>query len=536
MIVSEASMRLAVANIARHGDTDVLPFSVESYWFLDRPDAVVDILTQIDKDFDNWVAAYPVECVRTMSSVGYSGFRAVTQIDAIWNAYFLALLIELGPDIEGARIPSSKNTVFAYRFAPDTQKATLFDETCGWKSFQSHALEEARRSSHVLFTDISDFYSRVYHHRLENALLAAARNNAAVSRVKALLIRLSGHSSYGLPVGGNAARILAELLLTRTDKLLLGRDILFARFVDDYYMFFDSMEEARRGLVYLSEILLRNEGLTLSRMKTRTMTRAEFVRQSVVAQAENADSKDEADTRQLLKLRLTYDRYSPNAEENYATLSGELERFDILAMLTREFDKSRADESVVRQLVKSVRFLGKLQQAQAIRSIVQNLDKMYPAFPTVAILLRRMMEDLDAESKDDVLGVVRSMVAAGSHIFLVPANLAYAVRLLANDSSEEAEILLLRIFESGDCDMAIRRDIILAMVRRKAHYWLSDLLKRYSVLTPWEKRALLLASYTLGDEGSHWRKSIRDQLSAVDASYRDWVADKFNGRQWDVPL
>lgn len=196
MIVSEQSLRLAIANIARHGDTDVLPFSLESYWFLDKPDEVLQILKKLDADFDTWMSDYPVEFVKTMSSVGYAGFRAVTQIDAIWNAYLLGLIVELGEDVEKARIPKDRNRVFAYRYAPEIQKSSLFDEAFGWSQFQEQALLKAREISHVLFTDISDFYPRVYHHRLENALVGATRNSAAVNRIKAILIRLSGHSSY----------------------------------------------------------------------------------------------------------------------------------------------------------------------------------------------------------------------------------------------------------------------------------------------------------------------------------------------------
>ena len=79
----------------------------------------------------------------------------------------------------------------------------------------------AHNYPHVLSTDISDFYPRVYHHRVENALSHATKNRAAVSRCKKLLSLLAvGGVSYGLPIGGNAARLLAELVLNRTDRLL----------------------------------------------------------------------------------------------------------------------------------------------------------------------------------------------------------------------------------------------------------------------------------------------------------------------------
>ena len=38
----------------------------------------------------------------------------------------------------------------------------------------------------------------------------------------------SGGASYGLPVGGHAARILADFLLNRVDWLLLSKQVAFA--------------------------------------------------------------------------------------------------------------------------------------------------------------------------------------------------------------------------------------------------------------------------------------------------------------------
>jgi hypothetical protein len=79
----------------------------------------------------------------------------------------------------------------------------------------------------------------------------------------------------------------------------------------------------------------------------------------------------------------------------------------------------------------------------------------------------------------------------------------------------------------------------LARCRRDIDRWLqsaADVLRRYTILSPWEKRALLVASYTLGDEGSHWRSWVRPQLSTIDAAFMRWVGTKYNGRVWDVPL
>lgn len=536
MTVSEASMRLAVRNVAHLGDTDVLPYPLENSWFYDDEDSVVSLLQQVDADFDNWVRKFPPLAAKILTSVGYTGFRAVSQIDPLWNAYLLALAIEIAPESELARIEVSRGRVFAYRFAPDSKSNQLFDPAIGWRQFQEAAVTAAGTSKFVLQTDISDFYARVYHHRLDNALRAATANQDAAKRIAALLFTLSNRTSYGLPVGGNASRIFAETLLDRTDRLLVVKGLRFVRFVDDYYFFSDTLDDCRRALIYLSEVLLQEEGLTLSRMKTRVMTQAEFMRHSPAAVDHVADSASEAEVRQILKLKLTHDRYAPNAQLTHEALAAEIQRFDIFALLLREFDKSRIDEVLVRQLLKATRYLPLEQQSKIIESIAVNVEKLHPVFPTVAIVLKRIIPLLDRGDADVLFAKLRTLVSDQSHLVLVPANRAYLIRLLALDPSYDADGPLTQLYDTAT-DMVSKRDVILAMSRRGRQYWLSNMLNRYGTLTQWEKRAMIVASYVLRDQGRHWRDAKSTMFSPVDDAFRSWVSGKFNGRpRWDLPL
>jgi hypothetical protein len=289
-------------------------------------------------------------------------------------------------------------------------------------------------------------------------------------------------------------------------------------------------------LVQLSEILLANEGLTLARAKTRIMSKSEFVRSSPLAEPTVADSADEAMVRQFLGIRLAYDPYSPTADDQYELLRGELQRFDITGMLARELHKSRVDEGVARQLVKSMRFLQPELRDAAVSSIVRNLRILYPIFPSVAILLHQLLAELFEETRREVFETIRALIIERSHILLVPANLSFAIHILAFDRAEENDALLIDVYHHPKTDMMVKRDVLLAMTRRRVDYWLSEQLKRFAVLTPWEKRALIVASYILGDEGRHWRERIRTELQETDRQFMRWVGEKNNGRVWEVPL
>jgi hypothetical protein len=115
-------------------------------------------------------------------------------------------------------------------------------------------------------------------------------------------------------------------------------------------------------------------------------------------------------------------------------------------------------------------------------------------------------------------------------------NLAFAVRVLSKDHSPENEALLQRIYEQRTSTM-VRRDIILTMARWGVWFWLSDLRNRYRELSDTEKRAFIIASYTLRDEGRHWRRHIRRELSEFELLVKAWTSDKVrNNPDWVVPV
>ena len=78
------------------------------------------------------------------------------------------------------------------------------------------------------------------------------------------------------------------------------------------------------------------------------------------------EDEDHTQTQEFFKLRLKYDPYSPTADEDYNHLRDELEKFDIVGMLAREFRKSRIDEALTKQLVKSLRYLDERTQQVAL--------------------------------------------------------------------------------------------------------------------------------------------------------------------------
>lgn len=531
-LIAPETLKLAILNVARHGDTDVFPFPAENHLFHDLPDELSAVLAGVDADFLGNISKAPVLRSKDLAVVGYSGFRWGTQIDPVWNAYLLALVIAIGNEIEARRV--SPDIVFSYRFKPDPTDGSVFRKDYGWRDFQRSAVETAKLFPYVLRCDISDFYPRIYHHRLENALKGATTNSEIVNRVMTILSAISEGASYGLPVGGPAARLLSELLLNRVDRLLASEGIKYRRFVDDYVVFAASQESAHTSLIMLSTFLA-DEGLSLQKSKTRLMTSAEFVGTSDFGHDD--DVADEEEERTFRRLRVHYDPYSPTAPADYEALLEELKKFDIVGMLGRQLAKSRIDEGLTRRLVAALRHLSPPIQNDAVASILKSLDLLYPIFPAVMLLLRALLPVLDAKVRSNVFVALRSLVNANSYITQVPANLAYALRVLAEDDSDETDGLMAQVYKRS-ASMMVKRDVILLMAYRGADYWVSHCRRTFPTVTAWERRAILMASYTLGDEGSHWRDSVKKDLSDYDKLLAKWIGERKTkgGVGWRLPI
>ena len=77
------------------------------------------------------------------------------------------------------------------------------------------------------------------------------------------LKNFSSTNSFGLPVGGPAARILSELTLNQIDQILKLEGVPFCRYSDDFHIFADSIESAYTELLLITETLQRTQGLQL---------------------------------------------------------------------------------------------------------------------------------------------------------------------------------------------------------------------------------------------------------------------------------
>ncbi len=520
----EASLR----NIATHGDTDIFPFPFETHVFYDCLDLCKSLLSEIHKDFDKFISLHPPSTIVTLTQVGYTGFRWVTQIEPFWNAYYLSLVISIADQIEKKRILESDKTVFSYRFAWNEDKAKLFNEST-WRDYRKYSVELSRKFKFVILTDIADFYTRIYHHRIENELHRLPSPSEAPRRLMQLLSNFSNNVSYGLPIGGPASRILSELALNSVDEHLFRRRIKFCRYADDYCIFCDSKPDAYNILVLLSEKLF-NEGLVLQKTKTRILSVKEFHKTTgfLDPKSERNGLEKPSEEQKLLNISIRFDPYSATAIEDYERLKLAINKVDIVGILGREVGKTVIDSTVTKQAINAIKALDSFAQDGAIRIILDpvNINVLSPVFITVMRAIKGIYNDLEDNSKDFVDSALVELYESNTHLLSVELNLSYYIQALSMRHTGIKEEILVGIFDQKTSPL-IRRLIILVMANWKCFYWLSDIKQIYSGLTDWEKRAFILASYILGDEGSHWRQHTKRTWTPMDTLISHWFSDRF---------
>ena len=519
----DSSFALAIKNFVKYGDTDIFPFPYETRMFNDIFEDVLATLASTNKDFNNKLNECPPVNISTCSMVGYTGYRWATQIDPFWNVYFLGLVLHMGDKIENSRV--SSDVVYSYRFKPDFTTGALFDNNVNWRKFQLDRLDLALNDENIKFIvtcDIADFYTRIYHHRLENALDRLDQHKQTSSKIKKLIQTFSGTNSYGLPVGGPASRILAELALDSLDHILIINNIKFKRYVDDFIIFCETKEQAHSTLTFINRTLMENEGLTLQKHKTNILTRDEFVSLSQ-SKLNGLDEDEQSSVKaKFMSLPIRFDPYSPNAIEQYEEIKDSLQDFDLLGMLGDELQKSKINQPFSRQLIKAFTVTDDKVLSSAFKIIFNSITDLYPIFNSIIQVATTNWHRFDDDTKQFIYSATIKLWRTDSFILKTELNLAYVVKLLAKQYDTSNLTLLIDIYKKNTSSILITQLITQTMAKWNTYYWLSDLKRLFPTMTPWQRRLFIVSSYLLGDEGNHWQQHNNAKFTFIDKLYKQW--------------
>ncbi|MER9160061.1 RNA-directed DNA polymerase [Mesorhizobium sp. M0715] len=160
---------------------------------------------------------------------------------------------------------------FSHQLADEDSPAMFLSTRKCWNDLQSSLSVSVKDKSvqYVLKLDIANYFSSINLHTLINVLNDSGFEKSYSSRLEAILTSFTGErSSRGILQGIFPSDLLGNFYMAPIDRILKDMKLHSARYVDDLYIFVDSVEHADRILRDLIPAL-RSYDLSLNESKCK---------------------------------------------------------------------------------------------------------------------------------------------------------------------------------------------------------------------------------------------------------------------------
>lgn len=516
LTLREQSYNWAINHALNIGDTDVFPAPFEYQALRHDWDAVKTQLLGVN------VLDWNTRPARALlSPKAKYGFRTITQLDPLDFLVYSGLIYEIAVELENRRVPTQDEIVFSYRVNTNAE-GQLFDPNIGYRQYLDKCrkkIAEAPGDSFVAVTDISDFYSRIYHHRLENALRAATTHSNHTSAIMRLLSGWNGTETFGIPVGCAPSRILAEITLSDVDEAMLANGIDFVRFNDDYRIFASSQVEAYQHIAFLAETLFRNHGLSLQQQKTEVLPVNDFRNKYLATPLDREmDSLHEKFHELIEELgmeswyeEIDYDDLNEEQQELIDTLNlGELFR-----------EEAESDEPDIPVVKFCLRRLGQLGDESVVEDIFDNLESLIPAFVDI-VQYFKSLRYLNEESRSQLGGRLLALLQ-NSMVSELAYHRMWIIHVFTESREWDNEGKFVGLYNL-ESDQACRRKLILAMGRSEQRHWFQSQWRTLFEHPHWQRRAVLVAASCMpADARKHWYRSVEPHLDLLERAIIRWA-------------
>lgn len=494
-----AAVDAAIANVTAFGDTDLFPDSPEQLILSHRTAAIHRAVLDLHRQFGAARASRPrTEPLHALFPAGALGYRLGTQIETVWNLYFLALVILAAPRIEAARAPRDRQIIHSYRYRTGLGGGRIFDPEIGWRSFTQRTIELCHSHASVVVCDLADFYHRIDAKSAASALKRCGVETPLVARIVSILRGL-GSDALGLPIGGPASRLIAEAVLAEVDELMLGKGIVFCRFVDDYRLFAQGPTQAREALALLTASLFTRR-LSVQKTKTRLLGGSELRAELALGagaglgQTKVATSPGAQDLRELIAQPAHVDPYSGLRAQRDERLETFARQPGALALLKREFSKPQTNAAIARNLLSAIAYLTPIEAAETLQWLLEprRRQSVQAVLGKLLLVLAEQAARLDPAARLELRARLLDLLAAQQIDRQLPTILALVVRCLQAfpaDHSPLAQPTLQCCF-AATTDPLLRREIILLWGAWDCREALDALCRGPRLTSAWTRRAL----------------------------------------------
>ena len=489
--MDEAHFKRAIFHLADLGDSDILPPLFEFQFFKEAAEPVIKKLVSFPAGSYNPVGVFEVLSPKTQTS-----FRIAHQLHSTDALLFTAAAIEIAGALDKARLTPEEGA-FSYRYDDDVNSSSLFTDTCTYHDWLI-ALGELCKSAEafsndqlILETDISDFYGRIYFHRIEHVLDDIEAANAPRKIIENVIKNSRARQSFGLPVGGAASRIIAEGVLIDVDTMLRREGFKFTRFVDDFRILVDSPAKAHTALCRLAEHLMLTEGLSLNAAKTRIVPAS-------IAKDEIDNSFSEVFTNEERNGLDRYLRAIYDAEDVAETIADEIDVKTLLEKLEKILKLDKIEYTSVKLILRALR-VNTIDDIDGF--ITTFVELLYFAPRDFCILLGAQAQknpDIAFLIADKILSIVQNSPFKDMALVRIWVNHLFVAGALPITDARLTQL------EFGDTQIERRQNILLRG-RVKDRAFFREAKTRFGDLSEWEKPAVMLgASCLAASEYDTW--------------------------------
>lgn len=525
--LDSSALDFALEHLESQGDSDILPpafeiAAIRHSWDRLRPQLA-------DTDLDTWQTGARRRCLAPKQRLG---LRVATQLDPLDALLTTALVVQVGERLEAVRLARDAEIVHSHRYEAGLAHSRLFSPDFTFRSFRDRSLGLVQEGSgFVLLTDISDFYPRLYLHRVDNALRSALQPDDGAARVLIKFLTQWNQSiSYGLPVGAGAFRLVAEVTINDVDHALAAEGYTFCRYSDDFRVFVASEREARQALAFLAKILSDNHGLTLQEAKTEIVSAEDFTKRFSWREQDNATASMQEHLATLL-AEVGIDTYDlPNFDDLPEELAAEIEKANVWQLLRDQLDSERPDVATIRFALQQIEWWGLRDEEGTILDSIAKLSSLFSDAVRAATASAELTaEDMQTVAKQ-LLELVDDPVFGHLEYFRVWILSVFAQSPDWNHSPK------LQAVHRNYSDSFTHSAATLALGVAGVDYWFRSRREELFLMDPWERRAFLAGAACLhSDERKHWYTSIRPRLTDLERAVVDWAKTEPQGTRRAAP-
>ncbi len=499
-LINADSLDFALRHITTYYDTDFFPRAEEFLAIGHSWDEVKNHI--LESDLDHILSAPPL--VEPWPKTR-SGFRIVHRPEPLDSIVFAALAKTIASDVEAAR--ASPEVACSYRISESDR--SFFADGSGFNVYRERCENLSTDFPFVLSADISDFYNKIYLHRLQNAIQSATDDPPGISkRIEYFLTALNTRASQGIPVGPAASIIMAEATLIDADQFIYGRGFEHVRYVDDFRIFGNSLQELQSLLQDFCLYLHENQRLSLSPEKTRISKSEDFINQEL-------NNQYQLEKLEILGEIEVVNPYTMEIEDVDFVVIQDAGAI-LLDALTRITKFETLDLGVIRAIVRRARAHGIKDIAGCL---MEHIAFFAPAVNDIALYLDSITD------ADFVSSFALQLQGLCDH----PASNIRAVRLwLEWYFSRHEELLSIGRIRAFVFSSKRLRPQARAAITMNNQAWIKDRKNQLLHYAYWDRRSILLAAQILSkDEREKWLGPIikGGSLDRMDKWMAKWVLD-----------